>query len=259
MTLILSIFSFILGTVIASFSGVVIYRVPRHMSIVTPGSMCPSCHSKIKWYDNVPILSYIILKGRCRNCKANIGASSLVLELLGGICFLLAFLRFRLSIMTIIAMLAIWILLIIAFIDLDSHNIYDFSLYIFLVVAIGNVVYNGIKDYHSLYTFAIGFAVGLIFFLLIRIIGGKILHQECLGLGDVYLMAIAGLMLGWQLWVLAVLISSVVGAIISIILIKIGAIKRDGEIPFCPFLVMGIIISLLCGNTLIAWYLGLVL
>ena len=95
MNIIIGVFLFILGTVLASFIGVVIYRVPNKMSIVKPDSFCPCCKTPIKWYDNIPLLSYLILGGKCRYCKAKIGINSFLLELSGGILFLLAFLMYH--------------------------------------------------------------------------------------------------------------------------------------------------------------------
>ena len=122
MNYIIGAFIFILGTIIASFLGVVIYRVPNNMSIIKPNSFCPNCKKEIKWYDNIPLISYLVLRGKCRYCKSKIGIGSFLLELMGGVLFLLAFIFYKLSYDLIFILPIISILIVIAGIDLKTSN-----------------------------------------------------------------------------------------------------------------------------------------
>lgn len=259
MILIFSIFSFILGSALASFASVVIYRVPNHQSIIKPNSYCISCMKEIKWYDNIPILSYIILRGKCRSCKAKIGLFSFFLELIGGISFLLIFLKFGFHIETIIYMLITFILLIIFGIDYTTYEIYDFSLIIFGILSLVLIIYESIINKAFPTENIIGLLAGGMSFFLIRVIGKLIYKQEALGMGDVLLMAIAGFMLGWKNLLLAILIGSLLGSIISLFLIAIKVKNKESQIAFGPYLVTGIFIAMVYGQDIIHFYLGLVM
>lgn len=259
MIYILAIFSFILGACISSFCGVVIYRVPNKISIIKPNSYCPNCKNSIKWYDNIPIISYIILRGRCRYCKEKIGLNSFLLELLGGILYLLIFLAYGISIYTILYMLISIILIIIFGIDYNTYSIYDFSLIIFGILSIITIVYISISNMIVPYNNFIGLASGFIFFYLIRVISKLIYKREALGMGDVLLMTVAGLLLGWQKLLLSILIGSVAGSIISIILIITHVKNKEDAIAFGPYLILGILVAMLYGDNIINFYLGLVI
>lgn len=259
MNIIIGVFLFILGTVLASFIGVVIYRVPNKMSIVKPDSFCPSCKTPIKWYDNIPLLSYLILGGKCRYCKAKIGINSFLLELSGGILFLLAFLMYHLSVELIFVELIICILLVIFGIDFNHKFIYDWSLIIFFVLTCGLLLYVSLVNKEVPIKNFIGFGVGFFSFLFIKLIAYLITKRDCLGTGDVILMGIGGFLLGWQNWLLSVLVGSVLGSVIELILIKLKKRSKEEEIPFGPYLVIGILFSLLFGEVIINWYLSLVI
>ncbi len=259
MDVILGIFSFLLGTILASFSGVVIYRVPKHISIVKPNSFCGNCNKPIKWYDNIPIISFLILKGKCRYCHEKIGWFSFILELLGGISFLLIYLKFKISIDTLFLFLITWLFLIIAGIDYYNHFIYDTTQIIFLILSLGYVVYFSIIANKFPTEYLIGAAVGFSFFFLIRVIGAFFLKRECLGMGDVILMGTAGLLLGYKALLLAVLLGSLIGSIISLLLIGLKIKNKEEEIAFGPYLIIGIYIAMVYGKDIINWYLGLVI
>lgn len=256
MFLILAIFSFIVGSVFASFIGVIAYRLPRGMSIVKPDSFCPSCKHSIKWYDNIPIISYIILGGKCRYCKGKIGISSLIFEIIGGISFLLIFLQFGISIDTLFLMAICFILLMIGLIDYYNHFIYDWSNYTFLGLSLIYIIYLSVMGKFVPIEYLIGGLLGFGVFLLIRIVGKLAMKQECLGMGDVILMGAGGLLLGYKSLLLAVLIASVFGAILSLVLIALKIKSREDEIPFGPYLILGIYIAMVYGKTIIDWYLG---
>jgi leader peptidase (prepilin peptidase)/N-methyltransferase len=136
----IAVFAFIFGAVFASFGGVVAYRVPKRQSIVKPDSYCPSCGKSIKPYDNIPIISWLILGGKCRSCKAKIGVFSLICEFFGGIGFCGAYLMYGGSLKTLPIFIAllflVFLFLIVAAIDYETHDIYNVSLIIFGVIAL---------------------------------------------------------------------------------------------------------------------------
>lgn len=259
MNIILAIFSFILGAILASFGGVIIARVPNGESIVKPQSHCSNCNNNLKWYDNIPILSFIILRGKCRYCKTKIGYFYFIIEILGGLSFLLVFLQFKISYNTIIGFFISFILLIMAGLDYKTHYVYDLSLISLFLVSAASYIISQIINLEFNPDGLIGLAVGFLGFLLIRIIAKLITKEEALGLGDVYLMGAAGLLLGWQNLLLSVLFGSVIGAIIEVTLIIIKKKNRESEIAFIPYLALGIFLAYLYGNTIIDWYLRMVL
>ncbi len=259
MNIIVGIFLFILGSVIASFLGVVIYRVPNNMSIVKPNSFCPSCKHEIKWYDNIPIISYIILRGKCRYCYSKIGISSLILEILGGCLFLFTFLSYGLSYDLIFLLPIISLLIVIAYIDYNTKTIYDFSWISLLVITILYVIYLGIYNNEVPLENIIGALVGFASFFLISFIGKIIAKTEVLGFGDVILMGIAGLLLNYKVWLFALLIGTLVGSIIELTLLKLKKRERGEEVAFGPYLVLGIIVGILVGRQVVDFVLGLVI
>ena len=259
MDIIISIYLFILGSIFASFFGVIISRVPNNLSIVKPASHCENCNHELRWYENIPVFSYIFLKGKCSKCKTKIGIFGFILELLGGISFVLSFLAFGLKIETIFIISIVAILLLIGGFDYKTNTILDIFWIIFLILSTGLCAYRVFVLNHNFEPYLIGALVGFLFFMSIKVIGRLILGGECLGGGDVIIMAIAGLILGWGGLLLSVLIASLLGSIIELTLIKLGKKDRESEIAFCPYLVLGIFVALLYGNQIIEFYLGLVM
>lgn len=259
MDYIIGAFIFILGTMIASFLGVVIFRVPNDMSIIKPNSFCPNCQKPIKWYDNIPLISYIVLGGKCRYCKSKIGIGSFLLELLGGLLFLFAFIFYKLSFDLLFVLPIISILIVIAGIDMKHQIIYDWSWIIFLVLSIGYILYKSLINKAIPWDNFIGAGIGFFSFLLIKFIPQLIVKKEALGMGDVILMGIAGLLLNWKVWLLALLIGSVIGSVIEIVLIIFKKRNRSEPVAFGPYLVTGIIAGLLFGEQIINWYLSMVI
>lgn len=259
MVIMFTIYAFLLGSILASFFGVVIYRVPNNMSIINPPSFCPNCNHKIKWYENIPIFSFIFLKGKCSNCKASIGWFSFIYELLGGIIFALTFLVFKFSYIAIFMLVIVAILYLIAGYDFKTNTILDICWIGLLIVSLGLYAYRVFALKENFLEYLLGAVIGFTFFFLVKIIGKAIKKVDCLGMGDVILMGIAGLIIGYKGLLLAILIASVTGSIIEIILLKTNKRKKDSEIAFCPYLVLGILIAMLYGTNIINWYLGLVM
>ena len=248
----MSIIIFLLGTIIGSFLNVCIYRIPREESIVFPGSHCLSCSTPLKWYDLIPILSFLQLRGKCRYCGEKISPRYPIVELLNGIIYLLLYAKVGLGIDFIYYSFLMSILTIIFFIDID-HQIIPNTLV--LLILIWDIIYKFINFliYNlplNLINHLLGLIVGFILFLLIFI-----LSKGGMGGGDVKLMGVFGFVLGIPRIFLNIFLSFVVGGIISIFLLAFKIKKRKDPIAFGPFLILGFLVSLFWGYEIIDWYL----
>lgn len=234
-----------------SFINVCIYRVPRGISIISPKSFCPNCKAPIKPYDNLPIISYIILCGKCRNCQATINLRYLAVELAAASISAGLVAKFLLSPglgpFFILAML----LLTIAFIDLENKIIPDtLSLPGIAVGLLSSLLLRQTPFFNS----AIGALVGGGILYATALAAQAILKQEGMGGGDIKLLAMIGSFLGWQKTLLTLFLAVFVGSITGgIYVLASGKGKRE-PIPFGPFLSLGAIISIFAGEELIAWY-----
>lgn len=253
----LAIAFFIFGIIIGSFSNVVIYRLPNNLSIVKPRSACPKCHKEIKWYDNIPILSYVLLKGKCRECHEKIPFRYPLVEGIMGIMYLLAFLWFGLQPLLAFYIIFITIGIIIIFIDLSEMIIPDSLNLSILILGFAHLVFVFINDgFEETISHLLGMVFGFGLLLLVRRLGFVFYKREALGFGDVKLMGASGLFLGLGLTLLSFLVASITGAIIETILMKTKVRKKHAEIPFGPYLILGMLISLFFGNMIISWYFG---
>ena len=244
---------FILGLIVGSFSNVCIYRIPRNESIIYPASHCPKCHSNILPKDNIPLLSYILLKGRCRNCKTKISIQYPMVEFLSGLIYLIIYLVYGLSVQTLIYILLSSALIIIAFIDLNQQIVPD-------VISLPGIVIGFILSffvsYISFINSALGIVVGGGIILIIGLAGSLIFKKEAMGGGDVKLAAMIGAFLGWRCIIISLFLGFFLGALTGIILIMTKIKKREDAIPFGPFIVLGSFITLLWGEKILSWYLG---
>jgi leader peptidase (prepilin peptidase)/N-methyltransferase len=271
---ILYCYTAVIGLCIGSFLNVVIYRVPNRMSIVRPASHCPKCGKPLKKYDNIPVLSWVLLGGRCRFCGNKISVRYPAVELLNMLLWLLCLQCYagRSLLFAFVAMAACSVLICVAFIDYDHMIIPDrFNLALLFLGAAAIFTNDGIRWLDRV----IGCVGALLFFLLLFYGSIWILKREGLGGGDVKLMAAAGLLLGWKNVFAAIFIAALTACIIMIPLQKLNAEKqralpenkenkpddedaqKSKEFPFGPFLTFGIAIALLFGTQLMNWYLGL--
>ncbi len=269
---ILGFFSFWMGACIASFLNVVIWRVPRDESIVSPPSHCPKCNTAIKWYQNIPILSWLALRGKCASCKAPISPRYILVELLGGVLFLAAFWRFG-----YFAPLAwVWISLMIvgSFIDFDLQLLPDFvtvggmiygvalSLVFWLIPECFGVTLTNITG-HNFYLDPFGSIAGLALGFgllgLIRWLGTIAFKREAMGLGDVFLMGAIGALCGPVAVFVTLVLSSLIGSIVGVTMILMSKAKLGTfvAIPFGPYLCMGCLAWMFHGPELVAWYMNL--
>ena len=239
---------FIFGVCIGSFTNVLIYRIPLQENIATKSSHCMSCGEKIKWYDLVPLVSYIILRGRCRHCKAKISVQYPLVEFISGIGYVLIFLTNGINLPSLVFCLSFSCLVVISVIDWRTYEIYNCMIYALLALAVIRVIYEAIIDYHSIPEYVIGFfAVSTILFIIY-----KASHERAMGLGDVYLMAAGGLLLGWKHIILALVIGAVIGSVIHYILMLV--LKKDHMLALGPYLSAGMFITMLFGDGILAWY-----
>lgn len=237
---------FALGLVIGSFLNVCIYRIPRGESVMYPPSHCPSCGAKLKAVDLVPILSYILLRGRCRYCRAPITTRYPMIELLTGIIYLWTFSHFDFSIIAVKFIILFSGLIIVFFVDCDWQVIPDKVLITLMTAGIILSIFLRENLLNNFLGFMIG--GGFLFFIWLVV-------PEAMGLGDVKFMATAGWFLGLKLTVLSLFLGFILGAVIGIALVLSKKKGMKDAVPFSPFLATGVFISSLYGEQLISFYL----
>ena len=273
---ILSFFSFALGACIASFLNVVIWRVPRGESIVSPPSHCPKCNALIKWYQNIPILSWLALRGTCANCKAPISPRYILIETLGGVLFLAAFWKFGTDgdlavagLNTTVAWIWIALMIVGSMIDFDHKLLPDFvtvggmvlGLLFHGLVSIAQFLHDSdirLFDY-SIIQSACGLLFGFGLLWLIRFLGSKAFKREAMGLGDVFLMGAVGALFGPVAVLFTLILSSVFGSIVGLSMVALSKTKfgKFVEIPYGPYICMGCLAWMLYGPELVTAYLRL--
>jgi leader peptidase (prepilin peptidase)/N-methyltransferase len=238
----------LLGLVIGSFLNVVIARLPEGRSVWRPRSACPGCATPIAWYDNVPILSFAMLRGRCRSCRMAISPRYPIVEAATGILFGVAYLVLGPTPVFATAAVLLASLVAITAIDLSSQIIPDvITLPGILVGVAANLVTGRVAWLESLLGIVVG---GGIFFVIILASRGG------MGGGDMKLGAMLGAFLGWKLGLLAILLGVLSGGVVALGLLIMGRKGRKEAIPFGPFLALGGAVTCLWGESLLGWYLG---
>jgi leader peptidase (prepilin peptidase) / N-methyltransferase len=260
MTILFAVFVFLLGAIFGSFLNVCIYRLPRSLSIVKPGSYCPNCRKPIKWFDNIPFFGYLVLRGRCRNCRKKISPRYVLVELLTASLFLALYFRFGLTASFFVFSLFILGLMLVTFIDWEHYLIPDLVVYPGIVLGLlFNFLFPQMafsaSPFFALKEAVIGVLVGGGSLYLIALIGQFLLKKEAMGLGDVKLLAMIGAFLGWKSVLVAIFFGSLIGSVISLLLIFIGLKKRTDYIPFGPYLSLGAVIALFYkGSVFLGYY-----
>lgn len=237
---------FLYGILVGSFLNVCIYRIPKHESIVTVPSHCMSCGYGLRWYDLVPVFSWLCLRGKCRKCKAPISVQYPLIEASNGIVWLLIIFLRGLNVEGILYCLLASALLVLSIIDWRTYEI-PFGINVFIAL-LGLVrLCTDLKQWHI---YLIGFfLVSGIFLLVLLVTKGR-----GMGGGDVKLMAVAGLLLGAPKIFLAMLIGCLIAVAVHPVRMKVSG--EDHRLAFGPYLAAGILISALAGEPLIAWYLS---
>ncbi len=245
-------FFFILGACLGSFINVVIYRLPRDESIVYPPSRCPRCGHRLSWWENLPILSYLILRGRCRECHGPISPRYPLVELSAALLLSSCYITYGLSVKLLWAALFVLSLLAVFFIDLDHQIIPD------EIDIPGTVI--GLAMSPWTVGFLPSLAGGILGgggFFLVGYVASRIMKKEALGGGDVKLMAMVGTFLGPTGVLLTTLVGALLGAVVGSLWLKISGKGKHTPIPFGPFLVVGAYVSLFWGQEILRWYLAL--
>lgn len=249
----------IFGLCIGSFLNVCIYRMPRDKSIVSPRSFCPKCRTPIKWYYNIPVFGYLLLRGRCRNCKRPISPRYPLVELLSAFFSWFVFYKFQsFTPYFIYYLLLISPLLIITFIDIEHRLIPD-------MITLPGIIAGGLSQFILMHgtwkAIGINVALGILIgggFLAIVGFGYEWLKkQEGLGGGDVKLAAMLGAFFGWKGIIFILLLSSILGSLIGIIMMVVFKRGLKYAVPYGPFLAAGAIVYLFWGERILNWYLGL--
>lgn len=240
---------FIFGIIIGSFLNVCIYRIPRDESIAYPQSHCTNCNSSIKWYDLIPIISYIILKGKCRHCNQHISIRYPIVEFVTGILYVMIYVKFGFGIEFAKYAVFTSVITVIGMIDLDTTDVY------FQVIAIGLIsamVFMGIYYYNGfpVITYIYGGALGGGLLALITVVtrGG-------MGWGDAEICLVCGLFLGFKLTFVMLFFSFIIGAFIGVLLILSKKKSAKDYIPFGPFVAIAAIFTMLCGQNILNLYL----
>jgi leader peptidase (prepilin peptidase)/N-methyltransferase len=243
-----------LGALIGSFLNVCIFRMPRGESIVWPGSHCPSCARSIDFYDNIPLLSYLWLGGRCRACRAPISIRYPLVEAVNALGYLAILFTFGPSWTAALYALLFSALVVVAGTDLTHKMIPNVITIPGMVVGLlGAMTVLPVGVINSV----IGFTVGGGILWLLAWLSPYFFGKEGMGGGDIKLLAMIGAFLGWKPALLTVMIGSLTGSVIGISMIALGIIKRDDYIPFGPFLVLGALLSMFFAQPLLDWYQGL--
>jgi len=263
----LSFFVFAFGAVVGSFLNVCVYRLPRGKSIVRPGSHCPKCGRNIRWYDNIPMLSYVFLRGRCRYCGASISVRYFIVEFISALLFLALYMRFGLSVNLPIYLAFTSSLIIMSFIDFEYKIIPDVLDCTGIVMGLVLSVFHPAmhvrpQPWDRLFASPVavsvldslsGIIVGGGFLIALAVFGRMIFRKEAMGFGDVKLLAMIGAFLGWQMVLLTIFLSALIGSVVGIIL----KLKTGGSyIPYGPYLALGAIIAIFEGEKIILWYIG---
>ncbi len=249
-------FIFIVGSIIGSFLNVCIYRLPEKVSLVFPSSFCPVCKEGIPFWVNIPILGYLILKGKCIKCASTISPRYLFVELLTAILSVFCYFQFGLSIQFFIYSIFIYFLIVIAFIDIKTHLIYNKVLITFISIGLITQIIIPFIPWEQA---VLGMLSGGLSMFFISLLGKWLFKKESLGMGDVKLAAVAGFFTGW----LNILIALYLGFILAFVTItlqnRFKKTKISGYIPLGPFMAAGLIVFLFWGKEISNFYLSIVL
>jgi leader peptidase (prepilin peptidase)/N-methyltransferase len=266
----------VFGLIVGSFLNVCIVRLPRDRSIVSPPSHCPRCRASIKFYDNIPVISFLLLRGKCRNCGLPISWRYPLVELMNGLFYLWIVHAFGINGEAFLLMLLCSSLIVITFIDFDHQIIPDvitlpgmlvgLTLAPFVMYALGEPL-----PFHlnSLIPHAGPYLTGFLNSLIGLLLGGgplfaigwlweKLRHVEAMGGGDVKLMGMVGSFLGWKGALLTIMLGALVGSIVGLLLILLKRQSMQKVIPFGPFLALGAVATAFYGSDILSWYLGLI-
>ncbi len=241
------------GAVFGSFLNVCIYRLPRSQSVVWPASACPHCGRLLAWFENIPIVSFLALRGRCRTCKGSIARRYPIVELLTAIMFAVAWWYYGPTTLLMSRLVFGSALIVLFAIDLEHHLLPN-------VITLPGIVAGLL--------FSLATEPGWLASVLGVLVGGGVLyalaeiyyrvrHEEGLGMGDVKMLAMIGAFIGWKLTLVALMLASLTGSVIGLLLIATGRGGMKHALPFGTFLALGAAAASTVGPAMLDWYLGL--
>lgn len=244
----LYVYVFVIGCCIASFINVVIYRVPLGISVAKGRSFCPECHHQLHALDLIPIVSYVFLRGKCRYCGSHIPVRDTLLELFGGMLGMLCFYRFGFDWRMIIAFAFAMVMVAISMIDLDTMEIPNGLIIVCLIIAVISIPFTDMSLVDRIVGF---FVLSLPLYLLNYII------PDSFGGGDIKLLAVCGLMLGWKYVLVGMFIAIILAGGYATYSLVTHKVDRKAHIAFGPYICIGVFIALLYGQEILNVYLGL--
>jgi leader peptidase (prepilin peptidase) / N-methyltransferase len=252
--IIFPVFAFLFGAVVGSFLNVCIFRMPKEESVVSPPSHCPVCNYQIRWYDNIPLFSYIILGGKCRGCSTKISVQYPLVELINGLLTLALFLRFGPTLAFLVLFIFCSALVVITFIDLEHQIIPD---EISLSGIVVGFVFSFFISGHGWLNSLLGILLGGGSLLLVAYGYQKLTGKDGMGGGDIKLLAMMGAFLGWKAVPFIIFFSSMIGSVIGVSIMLMQ--KKDSKlaIPFGPYLALAAVFYIFYGPQLIKWYFSL--
>jgi leader peptidase (prepilin peptidase)/N-methyltransferase len=251
--LLFSLFALMTGMLVGSFLNVCICRMPKGESVVFPPSHCPQCDYRIRWYDNIPLFSYLLLRAKCRGCGLHISLQYPLVELLNGLLTLALFLRFGPTLAFLVLFLFCSALVVITFIDLEHQIIPD-------EISLSGIVIGFVLSFflqgHSWLNSLLGILLGGGSLLLVAYGYQWLTGKEGMGGGDIKLLAMMGAFLGWKSIPFIIFASSLIGSVIGITIMLIQ--KKDSKlaIPFGPYLAFAAVVYIFYGRQIIHWYLN---
>ena len=247
------VFAFVFGMVVGSFLNVCICRMPNKESVVSPPSHCPHCDYQICWYDNIPLVSYLLLRGKCRGCGAHISLQYPLVELLNGVLTLFVFFKFGPTLEFAVWFLFCSALVVITFIDIEHQIIPDeISL---SGIVVGFVLSFFMKD-HTWMNSLLGILLGGGSLLLVAYIYQRLTGKDGMGGGDIKLLAMMGAFMGWKAIPFIIFASSLVGSLVGVSIMLLQKKNSKLAIPFGPYLAFAAVLYIFYGEPLIRWYLG---
>jgi leader peptidase (prepilin peptidase)/N-methyltransferase len=241
-----------LGLAVGSFLNVCIHRLPRQESLASPGSRCPQCGAPLRWYDNIPLLSYIILGGRCRSCRAAISMMYPLVEFVTALVFLAAYFLFGPSPLLVARLVFACAMIVLFVVDLEHRILPN-------VITIPGIIAG--------FVFSLFLPPGWLGSLIGIVAGGGVLllmaemyyrfrKEEGLGMGDVKMLAMIGAFLGWKLMLVTLVLGSFLGSFIGIGMIALKKGDMKYALPFGTFLAIGAIVASVSGDAILQWYAG---
>jgi leader peptidase (prepilin peptidase) / N-methyltransferase len=244
----LAILAGLFGLLIGSFLNVCIVRLPADQSVIAPRSRCPQCGKPVEWRDNIPVLSWLFLGGKCRWCRAPIGIMYPLVELVVGLLFALAMLHYGPGVVALKAALFGTLLLGIALTDAREYLIPNEFTWGGLALGL---VLSAAGGLHAVLLALLGAAVGFAILWLVGLVGKRVFKEEAMGGGDIKMMAMVGAFLGWQGVLLTIFLGALAG---SAIFLPLALVGRKKLVPFGVFLALGAAVTYLIGPAILVWY-----